>query len=474
MSTSNRRARATIALLALTGVAVIAQAREPRGEHENRPERERAAVRREAAPRENHRASAVRTQAARPAVAHQAPQRRERRTSYYARPAVRGSAERRPVSGGGFARATPDRPAAVGHVRQVSRTFTDGQVRIVRYGNSLSGTVERSERPGFVSRTFVSGGHVLYTHVYHQQVWHQFGRSFAYETFVPAVRFPALYYAWALGAWPRPVFYSWGWQMQPWYPTYGVMFTPYAAYTSPDQWMTDYIIAQNMQMAYQAQAAVPPPQPAPQPAALPAPDPSNTSPASPPGYTSLTPHSQEPSPPSQSDSTSGSIAPPPAMTPQVKAELNAQIKVQLREQQAAQATPATLTTQSTPPALRTNHVFFEVVQPLDVTTANGHCSLKANDYIKRTGGMSNDDWMIPVVVELSGPSDCPEGLATRIGLNDLNAMENEQEAQVMEAMRAASRSMGADGPPSGAQPTLIADGSAAAAPGTLEAIQQTQ
>src|SRR5579864_2228711 len=278
MSTSNRRARATIAWLGLTGLAVIAQAREPRGEHESRPQRERPTVRREVEPRQNHRAPAVRTQAARPAAVHQATQRRERPASYYARPAARGSEERRPLSGG-FSRATPDRPAAVGRVRQVSHTFTDGQVRIVRYGNSLSGTVERSDRPGFVSRTFVSGGHVLYTHVYHQQVWHQFGRSFAYETFVPAVRFPAVYYAWALGAWPRPVFYGWGWQMQPWYPTYGVMFTPYAAYTSPDQWMTDYIIAQNMQMAYQAQAAVPPPQPAPQPAALPAPDPSNTSPA---------------------------------------------------------------------------------------------------------------------------------------------------------------------------------------------------
>jgi hypothetical protein len=109
-------------------------------------------------------------------------------------------------------------------------------------------------------------------------------------------------------------------------------------------------------------------------------------------------------------------------------------------------------------------------------TVNGHCSLSANDYIKRTGGMSNDDWMIPVVVELSRASDCPEGLRTRIGLNDLNAMENEQEAQVMEAMQAASKSMGPNGPPSGPgpHPTLIADGRAAPGPSTLETIRQTQ
>jgi len=81
-----------------------------------------------------------------------------------------------------------------------------------------------------------------------------------------------------------------------------------------------------------------------------------------------------------------------------------------------------------------------------------------------------------VVVELSGPADCPQGLETRIGLNDLNAMENEQEAQVMEAMQAASKSMGPNGPPSGpgVHPTLIADGNAAPDPRALDAFRQTQ
>jgi hypothetical protein len=183
-----------------------------------------------------------------------------------------------------------------------------------------------------------------------------------------------------------------------------------------------------------------------------------------------------PAPPASqsSDAPSTPVAPPPAVTPQVKAQLNSQIKVQLQEQQAAAATPATLTTQSGPAALRPNHVFFEVVQPLDVPTAHGHCSLSANDYIKRTGAMSSDDWMIPVEVELSRPSDCPEGLHTRIGLNDLNAMENEQEARVMEAMQAASKGMGPNGPPRGVHPTLIADGSAAADPGALDALRQAQ
>jgi hypothetical protein len=165
------------------------------------------------------------------------------------------------------------------------------------------------------------------------------------------------------------------------------------------------------------------------------------------------------------------------VTAQIKAQLDDQIKVQLLEQQAAAATPSTPRAQDTPPALRPNHVFFEVVQPLSVpSNAGGYCSLTPNDYIRRTGEMSQDDWMIPVVVELSGSADCPAGLQTRIGLNDLNAMENEQEAQVMEAMQAASKAMGPNGPPSGpgVHPTLIATGSATPDPSALEAIRQTQ
>ncbi len=339
--------------------------------------------------------------------------------------------------------------------QQVSRGLGGGQLRVVRYGNTLSGTVERTIRPGLMSRTFVSGGHVLYAHVYQRHVWHQFGRAFSYETFVPAVRYPGVYYAWALAAWPHPVRYSWGWQVQPWYPMYGPLFTPYPVYTSPDLWMTDYIIAQSMQTAYHAQTVAPPSAPAQQ-----------GTPRRPRRTRALACPLREPR-----DA-------PPAITPQVKAQLDAQIKVQLQEQQAAAATPVTLTTQSTPPALKPNHVFFQVVQPLNVPldTVNGHCSLSADDYIKRTGGMSSDDWTIPVVVELTRPSDCPKGLRTRIGLNDLNAMENEQEAQVMEAMQGASKNMGPNGPPSGpgAQPTLIADGSAAPDPMALDAIRQRQ
>jgi hypothetical protein len=471
MWSSDRRAYATLALIGLASLAGIAPV-EARGENsrerqEHRPSEARPAARREPEARQSRRTYPARAQSVRAAAGHEAPHVREHPVVNDHREMVgRSIKDRRPADGsvvGG------PQLAGGGREHEASRGRAGGQVRVVRYGNTLSGTVDSTIRPGLMSRTFVSGGHVLYTHVYQRHVWRQFGRAFAYETFVPAVRYPGVYYAWALAAWPRPVIYNWGWQAQPWYPTYGFLFTPYPVYTSPDLWMTDYIIAQSMQTAYQAQTVAPASEPAPPGTlAAPAPDSSDALPAAQPSDAAPAPQS--------SGTPSAPVAPPPAITPEVKAQLNAQIKVQLQEQQAAAATPATLTTQSTPPALRPNHVFFQVVQPLDVPTAHGHCSLSASDYIKRSGGMSNDDWMIPVVVELSRPSDCPEGLQTRIGLNDLNAMENEQEAQVLEAMQAASKSMGPNGPPSGAgaHPTLIADGSAAPDPGALEAIRRAQ
>jgi hypothetical protein len=481
MWSSVRRAHATIALTALASLCGIAPAdargEAPRERHEQRPsEGPRQGARYEAAPRQSRRTPA-RAEPAHPVANRQASYPRERpAASYRPRPVVRSAGERRPADVG-FAHET--RPVISGRVSEVSHGLGAGQTRVIRYGHSLNGTVERTIRPGFVSRTFVGGGHVLYARVYQSHVWHQYGRAFAYETFVPGVRFPAVYYGWALAPWAHPVVYAWGWQVQPWYPVYGPLFTPYPVYTSPDLWMTDYIIAQRMQAAYQAQAPAPPPPspqwvPAPTPPE-PAPDASLPVPApQPDGAPPVAQPGDAPPAPQPSDTPTAPSALPPAVTPQIKAQLDAQIKVQLQEQQAAAATPATLTTQSGPPALRPNHVFFEVVQPLDVPTAHGHCSLSANDYIKRTGPMSNDDWMIPVVVELSRPSDCPEGLATRVGLNDLNAMENEQEAQVLEAMQAASKGIGPNGPPTGERPTLIADGSATADRSALDAFRQAQ
>ena len=267
MSSLERRACATLALIALASLAGIASAaargEEPRESHEHRQAAgQRQTVRRQPESRQMHGTYHSPLQGVHATEHREASYARERAAVNEHREMVAQSIKERRSADFSVARG----PHVTGGDRasEVSHSLTGGgPVRVVRYGNSLSGTVDRTIRPGLVSRTFLSGGHVLYTHVYQRQVWRQFGRSFPYETFVPAVRYPAVYYAWALTAWPRPVAYAWGWQVQPWYPMYGALFTPYPVYTSPDLWMTDYIIAQSMQAAYQAQAVAPTAEPPP-------------------------------------------------------------------------------------------------------------------------------------------------------------------------------------------------------------------
>jgi hypothetical protein len=456
---------ATVAVMALVSLAAVAPVSSPAEElrHEHpAPERTRKPVRRE--PETRHRAY----------VRHEEPA--------HVTPGHTGAVQFHPITAG---HPSPPPPSAAMHA--LSANAPGSQMRTVGYGNSVTRSIEHTVGPGLVSRTFLSGGHIVSTRLYQSHIWHQFNHAFAYETFVSAVRYPVAYYSWALSNWSHPIAYQWGWQAQPWYPTYGLLFVPYPVYSSPDLWMTDYILSQSMQTAYLTQSAPPasqgsaapaqalapgaalPPAPASEPTSAPQPGippvqpRADATPAAPAAPTPLTPTAPPPN------------TLPPVVTPAVKAQLDTQIKVQLQDRQTAAATPATLRTESTPPALRPNHLFFEVVQHLDVASdsAAGHCTLSPNDYIKRTGGLSQDDWMIPVVVELSAPSDCPAGLHTRIGLNDLNAMENEQEAQVMDALQAASKSMGPNGPPGSPAPhsTLIAARGIAQEP---SAIQQSQ
>jgi hypothetical protein len=206
----DRRARATFTLMALASLTAAAT-HDVRAEerHEHRSAREGEMRQNRAAPA---RAPAARPQAWQAARAHEhAP------PSYHRQIGGRSATERH-LGDGRVVREA--QLAGGGQVREVSRGAAGGQVHVFRNGNMVSGSVEHSIRPGFTSRTFVSGGQVLHTRVYQSHVWHQFGRSFGYETFVPAVRYPGFYYNWALGPWPRPVVFAWGWQVQPWYPAY--------------------------------------------------------------------------------------------------------------------------------------------------------------------------------------------------------------------------------------------------------------
>jgi hypothetical protein len=305
--------------------------------------------------------------------------------------------------------------------------------------------------------------------VYSQHSFNRFGRTFSYQSVVPAVSFAPTYYAWAGRPWPTAVAYRWGWQKESWYAAYGDYFTPYPSYTSLDLWLTDYVISQNLRASYQnwyadtypdtdsASGENAQPWDSPSPPATGENSPSNSPSDTPPSSDSA----DAPAPPPD--------AAPPPITPEIKEELDAQIKFQLRERQKE----TTASADEGPNALKPGHKLFRVNAPLDVPSDSpgGVCSLTPNDYIERTGDMDSNG-TVPVEVKLSGISDCGTGLATRISENDLEAMDSEQQEQLTQAMLAAAKNMGPKGLPKGpgTTPLLVSAGQTrpdANAPSTL-------
>jgi hypothetical protein len=372
-------------------------------------------------------------------------------------------------------------------------------VHALRYGSAVTGVVERPIKAGYLSRTYVRGGRVLYARVYRQNTFQRFGHAFRYESLVPGVAFDTAYYTWAARPWARPVSYRWRWEAEPWYSAFGGSFTPYPSYTSLDEWLTDYVIAQNLRNAYQTWQAENAPESGPAPVAGERPSqaagdgPNTVSPdASQRPYwespddgrrpyweetSDEDPHAQPKRSKTSRTGLQGSPpakASPPPLSADIKAELNGQIKQQLAERQT-QATASD--TGALPNSLNPGHTLFRVSTPLDVPSdvSGRFCSLGANDYIERTGDM-DENGTVPVQVKLSDISDCRTGLATRVSVNDLEAMDNEQQQALTNALLAASKNMGASGLPQGpaTSPLLVAAGRTRPAPDATQTLSRLQ
>ena len=100
-----------------------------------------------------------------------------------------------------------------------------------------------------MGRTYYRGGR-YYAYGYRG---YYYGGGYYYG-YVSPYYYGAGFYGWAYNPWAAPVIYAWGWGAAPWYGYYGYYFNPYPVYPSAAFWMTDYMISQNLQAAYAAQA----------------------------------------------------------------------------------------------------------------------------------------------------------------------------------------------------------------------------
>jgi hypothetical protein len=294
------------------------------------------------------------------------------------------------------------------NARVVESRRADG-THVVSVGRS-HGYVERpiASRPGYVARTYVAGGRP-YVAVYRQYSY----QGFAYYRFVPAVYYSPLFYQWAFNPWPAPIYFAWGWNGAPWYGYYGAYFTPAPIYATSALWLTDYLLAQDLQRAYQDQQQRG----------------AQLSPAA-------------------ADQTV-------ALSPEVKQAIAQEVEQQLAAEQAAAGSAAGLdplqstSAEAAPPALDPTQRIFVVSTNLDVMSGGQVCALTPGDIIIRTADSIGADGTVSVSVLNSKPGDCSINAASAIDVAALQEMHNQFREQIGSGLALLASTEGKGGLPNG-------------------------
>jgi hypothetical protein len=119
--------------------------------------------------------------------------------------------------------------------------------------------VTTGKHGGYVQRPLTTrGGHAYYARTSYDHGIPRSGvyRGYSYGGHVyygyqAGSYYHPAFYSWAAGTWASPLAWgvgAWGWGGAPWYAYYG--FAPYPFYAGPSFWLTDYLIAANLQAAY--------------------------------------------------------------------------------------------------------------------------------------------------------------------------------------------------------------------------------
>jgi hypothetical protein len=286
------------------------------------------------------------------------------------------------------------RAVMMGRTRYVERPYFN------RYGHA------------YYHRTYVVGAR-SYAYVYRGYPY----RGVTYYGYVPPYYYRPAYYGWAYNPWASPVYYNWGWNASPWYPAYGYYFTPYPTYAAPSEWLADYLIAQNLQSAYEARLQA------------------NAAAAA----------------------TAASAAPAPQpMTPEVKRMIADEVKRQIAEErELAQRSPQAASGQAsssasaneTPSALDPNRTVFVVANSLDLAGEAGECSVSPGDVLLRTDTNPDQNNNLPVQVVSSQRGDCAVNTHAQVQLSDLQEMHNHFRETLNTGLKTLASNQGKSGIP---------------------------
>jgi hypothetical protein len=245
-------------------------------------------------------------------------------------------------------------------------------------------------------------------HLYHASTF----RGIAYYRFVPSVRYSPVFYRWAFNPWPAPVYFSWQWKAEPWYPFYGVYFTPSAAYANGAAWLTDYLLAENLRIAYENRQQ-------------------------------------------NADDAPLNDGPGAPISSEVKRLIADEVQSELESEQSAATngqdvfSDSDATGDAVPPALDPNQRLFVVSTALTVDAGGQACALTPGDIILRMTDAVAGDGTVAVSVLSSKPGDCAINSSTAVDVATLQEMHNQFREQIDSGLRMMAENKGKHGLPHG-------------------------
>jgi hypothetical protein len=305
--------------------------------------------------------------------------------------------------------------------------------------NGLNGSrrvsVERSDhsrivaergRAGYVQRPFLYHGHEFARRSYYfnGRAYDRYYRGYSYhgvylQVYAPFRYYPIGFYGWAYNPWLAPVVYPWGWAGNPWFGDYGFYFTPYPVYATPALWLTDYLLAANLQAAYAAQQGIQ------QPAAVP----------------------------------EGAVALTPEVKQMIADEVRNQIALENAEaQQNAQNQEVDPASSSIGRLLGDGHAHvFVAAGALDVVDASGaECTISDGDVLKLVAPPAPSDSAANLVVLSSkGGQECRKSAVVTVALADLQDMQNHMRETIDQGLQELQEKQGKGGLPA-APPSAMA------------------
>lgn len=306
---------------------------------------------------------------------------------------------------------------------------------------------------GYSERAYYNRG----GRAYYQRTYYYGGRRYAYAYrgynyhgaryygYAPAYYYHPAYYGWAYNPWPAPVYYNWGWAGNPWYGSYGYYYAPYPAYAAAPFWLTDYMMAAQLQAAYEAGLAAQGESIAPSLLALPdlmAGLGSNDM---------LISNSLQAAYGAAFYAAPAGAASQPQVSKEVKDALAEEIKQQIAADKAAAANSnqtASSGGEEAPPALSPNFRYFVVATDLDLAPADGkECSLTQGDVIYRAGDQPDADNNVDVIVKSSKKDDCAVGTKAGVDANDLQEMYNQFRVSLEGGLKSLAENSGKNGVP---------------------------